>query len=81
MPPLPPTVEKRALDLARRQWRWRTVLLGTAIYVSTLPLSVTFGSNGFRGLLIDDWIERVIVLARAAALWIAYWRVARRLRV
>jgi anti-sigma factor RsiW len=81
VPPLPPTVEKRALDRTRRQWRWRTVLLGTAIYVSTLPLSVAFGSDGFRGLLIDDWLERVIVLALAAALWIAYWRVARRLRV
>jgi hypothetical protein len=81
-PPLPPTLEKRALDRTRRHLRWRSVLLGLAIYVSTLPLSVTFSSRGgYEGLLIDDWPERIVVIVIAIALWAAYWRVSRRMRV
>lgn len=80
VPALRPTIEKRALDRTRRQWRWRAVLLGTAVYVSTLPASVTFDSGGFRGLLIEDWFGRAIVIGVAVVLWISYWRVSRRLR-
>ena len=81
VPPLPPTIEKRALDRTRRQLRWRAILLGTAIFVSMLPLSVTFNSGGFRGLLIEDSLGRVMVIAVAGALWVVYWRVSRRMRV
>lgn len=81
VPALPPTIEKRALDRARRQLRWRAVLFGTAIYVSTLPLSVTFNSGGFQGLLIEGWLERGIVMIVAGALWVLYWRVSRRMPV
>jgi anti-sigma factor RsiW len=77
----PPTVEKRALDTTRRRLRRRSILLGTAVYVSTLPLSVSFNRNGFNGLLIDNWPERVVILAIAAALWAFYWKASRRLRV
>lgn len=75
------TVEKRALDRTRRHFRWRSVLLGFTIYVSTLPLSITFDRNGFSGLLIQDWPQRLVVIAIALLLWILYWRVARRVRV
>jgi hypothetical protein len=71
-PPLPPTLEKRALDRTRRQLRWRFVLFGTAVYVTTLPLSITFNKNGYSGLLIDNWPERIVVLAIAAILWGLY---------
>lgn len=81
VPPPPPAIEKRALDRTRRQMRWRAILLGTAIYVSTLPLGVTFNRGGFRGLLIEDPLERVIVIAVAGALWGIHWRVSRRMRV
>jgi anti-sigma factor RsiW len=76
-----PTAEKQALDRTRRHLRWRTVLLGLAAYVSTLPFSVTFGSSGYEGLLIKDWPQRVVVASIAALLWVVYWRVARRARV
>src|SRR5438876_462696 len=56
-PALPPTIEKRALDRTRRRLRWRTILFGVAFFVSMLPLTVTFGSSGFNGLLIDSWPE------------------------
>jgi anti-sigma factor RsiW len=80
-PPLAATAEKRALDRTKRQLRRRFVLLGTAVYVTTLPLSVTFDSHGYSGLLIDNWPQRVVVWAIAALLWWFYWRVSRRLVV
>ena len=78
---LSPTVEKKALDITRRRLRRRQILLGSAVYVSTLPLSVTFNSTGFTGLLIDNWPERSIVIALAIVLWTIYWRLTRRMRV
>lgn len=77
----PPSLEKRALEATRRLLRWRMVLLGTAIYVTTLPLTVTFDSSGYRGLLIDGWPERFVILGIASALWFAFWKFSRRLRV
>jgi hypothetical protein len=55
-------------------------VLGLAIYVSTLPVTVVFNKSGFRGLLIEDWSERVAVLAVAALLWATYIVLSRRLR-
>jgi hypothetical protein len=72
-----PTVEKRAFDRTRRRMRGRSIVLGAAIYFSTLPLTVTFGSDGFHGLLLEDWLSRTVALAVAAGLWIAYWRMSR----
>lgn len=76
----PPTVEKQALDRTRRRWRLRWIVLGTAAYFSTLPLTVTFNRSGFRGLLIDNWPERFVVLVIAAALWVTYVVLSRRWR-
>lgn len=74
-----PTVEKQAFDRTRRRLRGRGIVLGAAIYFSTLPLTVTFGSDGFHGLLLEDWPARIPALAVAAALWVVYWRMSRRL--
>jgi hypothetical protein len=74
-----PTVEKRAFDRTRRRLRGRAIVLGAAIYFSTLPLTVTFGSDGFHGLLLEDWLSRTAALAVAAVLWVVYWRMSRRL--
>lgn len=73
-----PTVEKRAFNRTRRRLRGRAILLGAAIYFSTLPLSVTFNSDGFHGLLLEDWLSRALALAVAAGLWVVYWRMSRR---
>ena len=83
LPPVavpPPTVEKQALDRTRRRWRTQWIVLGTAIYFSTLPLSVTFSRSGFEGLLLDGWPERAVVLAIAAVLWATYAVLLRRWR-
>lgn len=77
----PPTLEKKALEATKTLLRWRMILLGTAIYVTTLPLTITFDRNGYRGLLVDNWPERFVIFAIALALWYAFWRFTRRLRV
>ena len=74
-----PTVEKRAFDRTRRRLRGRGIVLGAAIYFTALPLSVTFGSDGFHGWLLEDWSARIPALVVAAALWVVYWRMSRRL--
>jgi predicted anti-sigma-YlaC factor YlaD len=74
----PPTAEKRILDRVRRRWRARSIVLGAAIYFSTLPLTVTFNSSGFHGLLIDNWPQRIVLLIIGAALWGLYVAMPRR---
>ena len=59
--------------------RARAIVMGAAIYFSLLPLSITFGRDGFRGLLITDWPSRALALLVAAALWGTYYRMSRRL--
>jgi len=76
----PPTAEKQALDRTRRRWRIRWIVLGTAVYFSTLPLSVTLNRSGFQGLLLDSWPERIVVLVVAAVLWATYAVLSRRWR-
>lgn len=84
LPPValpPPSAEKQALTRTRRRLRLRALLMGIAIYVSTLPLAITFNRSGFHGLLIDNWPERVVVMILAVVLWGVYFAVARRARV
>ena len=76
-----PTLERRALDRTRRYLRARAIVMGAAIYFSVLPLTITFGSDGFHGLLITDWPSRVVALSVAAVLWVIYYRMSRRLSV
>ena len=76
----PPTTScRRRSNRTRRRLRGRGIVLGAAIYFSTLPLTVTFGSDGFHGLLLEDWSARIPALVVAAALWVVYWRMSRRL--
>jgi anti-sigma factor RsiW len=75
-----PSVEVRAVGRTRRHFRWRAVVLGAAVYFTTLPLAVTFNSSGFKGLLIDDWLGRAVALAVAAILWGTYIHLSRRMR-
>jgi ferric-dicitrate binding protein FerR (iron transport regulator) len=75
------SVEMRALTSTKRRLRRKGILLGMAIWVTALPLTVRFNSEGFQGLMITDWPERAIVLSMAAVLWALYARVSRGLRV
>jgi ferric-dicitrate binding protein FerR (iron transport regulator) len=75
------SVEMRALTSTKRRLRRKGILLGMAIWVTALPLTVRFNSEGFQGLMITDWPERAIVLSMAVVLWALYARVSRGLRV
>ena len=68
-----PSVEKRALTRTRRVLRLRAILLGVTIYVSTLPFTVVFNRSGFRGLLIEDWAQRIVIVMLAGVLWVIYF--------
>ena len=74
-----PTTERRALERTRRFFTRRAVVLGAAIYFTTLPLSVTFDRDGFHGLFLDNWPSRAIALGIAVTLWAVYWHMSRRL--
>jgi anti-sigma factor RsiW len=78
--PPAPSVEQRAFTRTRRGLRLRAITLGVAIYVSTLPLTVTFNRHGFQGLMIQDWWERILLLVIAAGVWVVYFRMSRGLR-
>lgn len=73
----PPGIEKTALERTRRFLNRRAVALGAAIYFSTLPLSVTFGSDGFRGFLLEEWWSRAVAIVAAVVCWGVYWRMRR----
>ena len=75
-----PSVETRAVAKTRRHFRMRAIVLGAAIYFTTLPLTVYSNSSGFQGLLIHDWLGRGVALATAALFWCLYFSLSRRMR-
>ncbi len=79
---VPPSAGKAALEETRRLLRQRSWLMALAIAFTLLPFSFGGGSGGVRFLFLTSSPRLVSVLfAVAVGLWIALWRVARRLRV
>lgn len=78
----PVNVEKTALETTRRLLRRRSRLMGLAIALTLLPFSFAFDGHQVRLFFFESspWFC-ASMLAAGAALWIAYWRVSRRLRV
>ncbi len=78
----PPGAGRAALATTRSLLRRRSWLLSFALVFTALPLSFSFDSGGMRFLLLRDapafafasWVV-------AAVLWVAFARVASRLRV
>ncbi len=81
--PLPrPSSEKAALDTTRRLLRRRGWLMGCAIFATLLPFSIHGSSAGIEFFLLRDApATAALSIAVAACLWVAFWRVSRRLRV
>lgn len=74
--------ERRALHATRRRLRLRSLLMGLAIATTLLPLSFSFGPEGLHFFVLESAPGAAAVLwTGGAALWIAFWRVGRRLRV
>ncbi len=81
---VPPSAGKAALETTRCLLRQRSWLMALAIAVTLLPFSFAGGTEGVRFLFLflTSSPRLVSVLfAVAAGLWIALWRVSRRLRV
>ncbi|MDQ1349042.1 MAG: hypothetical protein QG573_2420 [Acidobacteriota bacterium] len=80
--PPAPTAGKVALDTTRRLLRWRAWLMGCAIFATVLPYSFRGNETGIQFFLLRDAPGTAAVsFAAAAGLWLAFWRVSRRLRV
>lgn len=78
----PPTSGKAALDATRRLLRWRSWLLAGAIFTTLLPFSIYGSDRGIEFFLLRDApATAALSLSAAAALWLAFWRLSRRLRV
>ena len=77
-----PTAGKSALDATRHLLRRRSWLMGCAIFTTLLPFSIHGDDQGIRFFLLRDAPATAAVsFAAAALLWVAFWRVSRRLRV
>lgn len=77
-----PSSEKSALETTRRLLRRRSWLMGCSIFTTLLPFSVYGSERGIEFLLLRDApATAALSLVVAAALWLAFWRVSRRLRV
>jgi len=77
-----PDAGRTGLATARTLLRRRAWLLAWALFFTGLPLSFVFGSEGLRFLMLRDApLASGASLVVAVTLWIAFARVARRLRV
>lgn len=77
-----PSAGKSALDATRRLLRRRSWLMGCAIFTTLLPFSVYGSDQGIQFFLLRDAPATAgLSLVVAAVLWLAFWRVSRRLRV
>lgn len=77
-----PTAAKSALDATRRRLRRRSWLMGCAIFTTLLPFSMHGNDAGIQFLLLRDApATAALSFAAAAVLWLAFWRISRRLRV
>jgi anti-sigma factor RsiW len=77
----PQGVEREALSRTRRALRLRSWLMGLAIFTTVSPFSFFADEHGTRVLLLEAPRFAGALLAAAAVLWIAFWRVSRRLQV
>jgi hypothetical protein len=85
LPALPtglrPTKEKETLDMTKRLLRWRGVLMGLAIFLTLLPMSVVY-TDRISWIFMRDMPNAVtaLVWVVAAACWAGFLYVGRRLQ-
>src|SRR5687767_9394867 len=77
MPDLDPALELRALQSTRRALGRVGWVKGLAIFLTLLPLSFMGGEGGVRFLWAGQPALVAVMLATAAAMWLAYARMRR----
>lgn len=70
-------LELRALDATRKRLSLRGWLMGAAIFLSLLPLSVRGGADGVRFLFAEHPGVQLLSLLIAIACWIGWWHLGR----
>jgi hypothetical protein len=77
---LPPTREM--LDGTRQLLRWRSVLMGIAVFLTLMPLSFRFDGRQLVWLFLGDAPPQLTALVALAALgaWVAFLSVRRKLQ-
>ena len=95
LPELPmalrPTQEKETLNMTKRLLLWRGILMGLAMFLTTLPLSFRFESESFRHLFDNGRVTwrflrdmpteaTALVCLGALACWGGFFYVRRRLQ-
>ena len=79
---LPPTREKEMLNRTRQLLRWRGILMGLALFLTLLPLSIRFDGRQISWIFFHDAPPQVTVLVAVAAVaaWVAFLSVRRKLQ-
>jgi hypothetical protein len=79
---LPPTREKEMLNRTRELLRWRGILMGLAVFLSLLPLSIRFDGRHISWVFLHDAPPQITALVVVAALaaWAAFLAVRRKLQ-
>jgi hypothetical protein len=78
---IPKEMEMRVLERTKSLLRIRSLLLGTAIFLSLLPFSVRGGSTGLRWLWSGAEQYAVAAGILAGVVWITYAVLQRQLRM
>jgi hypothetical protein len=81
-PALRPTKEKETLDMTKQLLRWRGLLMGFAIFLTLLPLSVGFDHGQIKWTFLQEMPPHVTALVCLCALscWGGFLYVRRRLQ-
>ncbi len=79
---LQPTREKETLNMTKQLLWWRGLLMGLAIFLTLLPMSVRFGDGRIRWIFLQEMPLPATALVCLGALtcWCGFLYVRRRLR-
>ncbi len=78
---LTPNAEMAALSRTKRLLRWRSLVLGFAMFFTGVPLAFKLGHNGAQWLWSDFPQGAVVSGLLAAAFWVAFTMMSHRLRI
>src|SRR5262245_5236335 len=86
LPELPivlrPTQEKETLDMTKQLLRWRGILMGLAIFLTLLPLSIRFDHGRITWTFLQEAppVALALVCVGALSCWAGFLYVRRRLQ-